>query len=247
MVYKMILHSEFIALVEAETPIVWPPDAKNWLIWKDPDAGKDGRQEKKGTTEDEMVGLHHWLNGCVFEQAPEVGDGQGSLACYSPWGCKRDRHEWVTEWENNSVLLCSVAKSCPTHYFMNSSIPGFPLLHCLLEFAQTCLLSQWCHPTISSSVAPFFSCLPSFPASGSFPMSQLFTSGDQSNGASASATVLSVNIQGWFPLGLTSLISLQSKGHSRVFNTTVWQHQFFDAQPSFSSSSHIHTWLLEKP
>ena len=71
--------------VEAETPIVWPPDAKNWLIWKDPDAGKDWRQEEKGTTGDEMVGWHHPFDGREFAQAPEVGDGQGSLACCSPW------------------------------------------------------------------------------------------------------------------------------------------------------------------
>ena len=73
---------------EAETPIRWPPDAKNWLIGKDPDAGKDWRQEEKGTTEDEMVGWHHRLNGHVFEQAPGVGDEQGSLACCCPWSCK---------------------------------------------------------------------------------------------------------------------------------------------------------------
>ena len=72
---------------EAEAPILWPPDAKNWLTGKDPDAGKDWRQEKR-TTEDETVGWHHWLNGHEFEQAPGVGDGQGSLACCSPWGCK---------------------------------------------------------------------------------------------------------------------------------------------------------------
>ena len=69
----------------ADAPILWQPDAKNWLIWKDPDAGKDWRQEEKGMTEDEMVGWHHWLNGHKFEQAPGVGDGQGSLACCSPW------------------------------------------------------------------------------------------------------------------------------------------------------------------
>ena len=74
--------------VEAEILILWPPDAKTWLIWKDPYAGKDWRQEKKGTTEDEMVGWHHQLNGHEFEQAPGVGDGQGSQACCSPWGCK---------------------------------------------------------------------------------------------------------------------------------------------------------------
>ena len=71
---------------EAEAPVLWPPDAKNWLIGKDPDAGKDWRQEEKGMTEDEMVGWHHWLSGPEFEQAPGVGDGQGSLVCCSPWG-----------------------------------------------------------------------------------------------------------------------------------------------------------------
>ena len=73
---------------EAETPILWPPDVKKWLIGKDPDAGKDWRQEEKGPTEDEMVGWHHWLNGHEFEYALRVGDGQGSLGCYSPWGHK---------------------------------------------------------------------------------------------------------------------------------------------------------------
>ena len=81
---------------EAEAPKIWPPDVKNWLIWKDPDAGKDWRQEK-GTTEDDMVGWHHWLNGHEFEQTPEVGDGQGSLVCCNPWGHKRVRHNWVIE------------------------------------------------------------------------------------------------------------------------------------------------------
>ena len=92
-------------------------------------------------------------------------------------------------------------------------------------------LSRWCHTPILSSVIPFSSCLQSFPASRSFPMSQLFTSGDQSIGASS---VLPMNIQGWFPLGLTGLISLQSKGFSRVLSsTTVWRCQFFGAQPFF--------------
>ena len=72
----------------AETPILWPPDGKSWLIWKDPDAGKDWGREEEGMTEDEMVGWHHQLEGHEFEQAPGVGDGQGSLACCSPWGCK---------------------------------------------------------------------------------------------------------------------------------------------------------------
>ena len=104
-----------------------------------------------------------------------------------------------------------------------------------------CPSSQWSHPTISSSVIPFSSCLQSFPASGSFPMNQFFASGDQSIGVSASASVLPMNIQDWFHLGLTGLISLLSKGLSRVFNTTVQKHQFFGAQLSLYSNSHIHT------
>ena len=81
---------------EAEAPIHWPPDAKNWLIWKDPDDGQDWRQEEKETTEDEMVGWHHQLDGKEFEQAPGVDDGQGSLACCSPWGIKdSDMTEWL--------------------------------------------------------------------------------------------------------------------------------------------------------
>ena len=107
-------------------------------------------------------------------------------------------------------------------------------------------LSQWCHPTILSSIVPFCSCLQSFPSSGSFPLSWLFASGGQSIGASAS--VLPKNIQNWFPLGLTGLISLQSKGVSRVFsNTTIQKHQFFITQPPLWFNSHIHTRLLEKP
>ena len=104
------------------------------------------------------------------------------------------------------------------------------------------------HPTISSSVIhPLLSCPQSFPVSGSFPMSWLFTSGVQNIGASALASVLSVTIQGWFPLVLTSLISLLSKGRSRVFsNTTIQKHQFVNSQPTFLSSFHMHTWLLEK-
>ena len=100
-------------------------------------------------------------------------------------------------------------------------------------YSNSCPSSRWCHPTISSSVDPFSSHLQSFPASGPFPMSQFFTSGGQSIGASASASVLPMNIQDWSPLGWTGWISLQSKGLSRVFsNATVQKHQFFGAQPS---------------
>ena len=108
-------------------------------------------------------------------------------------------------------------------------------------------LSWWCHPTISSSVIPFSSCPQSFPASVSFQMSQFFASGGQSIGVLTPTSVLPMNIQDWFPLGWTGWISLQSKGLSRVFsNTMVQKHQFFSAQLSLWSNSHIHTWLLEK-
>ena len=131
---------------------------------------------------------------------------------------------------------------------MNCSKPGLPVLHQLPELAQThCSWSRWCHPTTLYSIIPFSSCLQSFPASGSFPMSQFFASGGQSIGASASASVFPVNFQGWSSLGLTGLISLLSKGLSRVFSsTTAWKRQFLDTQPFLWSNSHIHTHLLAK-
>ena len=111
----------------------------------------------------------------------------------------------------------------------------FPLLSPRV-YSNSCALSQWCHLTISSSVAPFSSCPQSFPASGSFSMSRFFASGDQNIGAPASASVLSVVIQGWFSLGLTGLVFLQSKGLSRVFSsTTVWKHQLFGNSAFFMS------------
>ena len=108
-------------------------------------------------------------------------------------------------------------------------------------------LSQWCHPAISSSVIPFSSCPQSFPASKSFPVSQLFPWGGQSTGVSALASFLQKKSQGWSPLECTGWISLQSKGLSRVFSTTVQKNYFFSSQPSLESDSYIHTWLLEKP
>ena len=115
-------------------------------------------------------------------------------------------------------------------------------------YPNPCSLSRWCHPTISSSVVPFSSCLQSFPALGSSQMSQLFASSGQSIGVSASIAVPPMNTQDWSPLGWTGWISLQSKRLSRVFsNTTVLMHQFFGAQPSSQSNSHIHTWPQEKP
>ena len=109
-------------------------------------------------------------------------------------------------------------------------------------YSNSCPLSQWCHPAISSSVVPFSSCPQALPASGSFQVSQLFTWGGQSIGVSASASVLPMNTQDWSPLGWTGWITLRSKGLSRVFsNTTVQKHQFFGSQLSSQSNSHIHS------
>ena len=115
-------------------------------------------------------------------------------------------------------------------------------------YPNSCPLSWWCYPTISSSVVSFSSCPQSFLASGSFPMNQFFVSGGQSTGVSALASVLIKNAQDWFPLEWTGWISLQSKGLARVFaNTIVQKHQFFGTQLSAQSNSHSHTWPLEKP
>ena len=140
---------------------------------------------------------------------------------------------------NYMIQFSSVTQSCLTLCEpMDCSTLGFPVHHQILELAQTHILRWWCHQTISSSVIPFSSCLWSFPESGCFPMSQFFTSGGQSIGASASVSILRMNIQGWFPLGWTGLISLLSKGFSRVFSsTTIWRHKFFGAQPSSWSNS----------
>ena len=145
-------------------------------------------------------------------------------------------------------VVHSLRLSCPTLcYPMDCSTPGFPDLTISCSLLKLMSMSQWCHPTISSSVVPFSSWPQSLPSSESFPMSQLFTSGSQSIGVSALASVLPMNSQDWSPLGWTGWTSLQSKGLSRVFsNTTVQKHQFFGAQLSSQSNSHIHTWLLEK-
>ena len=154
------------------------------------------------------------------------------------------------------VLLQIFLMSIVLSSFSHSVRPSWPheLQHARLLWlslspgvcSNSCSLSQWCYLTISSSVSPFSSCPQSFPVSESFPISWFFTSGGQSI-ASVSASVLPMNIQGWFPLGLTGLIPLLSKGLSRVFSSTIWKHQFFGAQPSLQSSCHIHTWLLGKP
>ena len=189
----------------------------------------------------------------------------GLMPKMSAWSLKRPCHLLVEENTRSSCiwvsspgkLFCSLSNrvihivvvqllSCV--WLCNPidcSTPGFPVLHYLLEFAQTRPLNQCCYPTISSSVTPFC-CLQCLPASESFPMTLLFTSGGHS--IRASASVLPLNTQGWFPLGLTGFIYLLSKGFSSVFsNTTVQKHKFFGAQLSLWSNSHIHTWLLEKP
>ena len=148
---------------------------------------------------------------------------------------KKCNQHWLAKQKESSVHFSSVTQSDPTL----CSTPG--LQHTRLAspsstpgtYSNSCPLSRWCHSTISSSVILFSSCLQSFPASGSFQMSEFFTSGGQSIGVSTSTLVLPMNIQDWFPLGLTNLLSLQSKGLSRVFsNNVVWKHQFFSTQLS---------------
>ena len=157
--------------------------------------------------------------------------------------------KWLNSPTNTYMLLFSswaVSNSLWSHGLPHTSLPCPPLS--LRVCSKSCPLRPRCYLTISFSIIPFFSCPQSFPASGSFPKSRLFASGGQSIGASASASVLPMNIQGWFPLGLTGLISLLSKELSRVFSSTIIQkNQFFSAQPCSWPNSHIHTWPLERP
>ena len=175
----------------------------------------------------------------------------GTLASFLVFGhynpCEEDLGEEGGVPEGHLVQFTSVAQSCPTLYDpMDCSTPGFTVHHQLLELAQTHVHQvgdaiQPSHPL--SSPSPAFNL--SEP-SGSFPMSQFFASSGQSIGASASASVLPMNIQDWFPLRLTGWISLRSKGLSKVSNITVQKHQFFVTQLSLCSNSHMLTWLLEK-
>ena len=167
-------------------------------------------------------------------------------------GSQRVRQDWATS-TFSSHLLSSIQFS---RSVMSNSLWHHRQQHTRVPYpspttgprSNPCPLSWWCHPTISSSVVPFSSCLQSLPASGSFQMSQFFTSGGQSIGVSASESVLPMNTQDWSPLGWTGWISLQSKGLSRVFsNTTGQKHQFFQTRFCLQFNSHIHTWLLEKP
>ena len=147
--------------------------------------------------------------------------------------------EKILEWINSVQFSHPVVSDfLRTHGLQHARLP-YPS-PTPRAYSNSCPLSPWCHPTISSCVVPFSSHLQSFPASGSFPMSQFFTSGGQSIGVSASVSVLPMSIQDWFPLGWSGWISLQSKGLSRVFS--VQKHQFFGTQLYLWSNSHIHTW-----
>ena len=205
------------------------------LAWKIPWTEEPGQLQSMGWL---RVG-HGWATSlslsCIGEgngnplqcsclENPEVGGAWWAAVCGVVWS-----RTWLKRLSSSS----SSSPPCPT------PTPG---VH-----PNSCPLSWWCHPTISSSVVPFSSCPQSFLASGSFQMSQLFASGDQSIVVSASTSVLPMNTQDWSPLGWTGWISLQSKGPSRVFsNTTVQKHQFFGAQLSSQSNSHNHTWPQEK-
>ena len=163
---------------EADTPTLWPPDVKNQLVGKDPDAGKDWRQEERGMAEDEMVGWHHpqWWTWVWVVSGSWWWTGKPGVL--QSMGSQRVGHNWATElnWD--------------THNDRISMLISFTLV-----CSNSCLLSWWCYLTIPSSVAPFSFCLPSSSASRCFPNSQLFASGGQSIGTSASATVLPMNIQ----------------------------------------------------
>ena len=162
----------------------------------------------------------------------KLKESRGSYTCirqadFKSKACKKRQISFSSVQFSRSVVSDSLRPREPQHARppCPPPTPG--------AYPNSCPLSRWCHPTISSSVIPFSSCLQSFPASGSFPMSQLFASGGQSIGVSASTSVLPMNTQDRFPLGWTGWISLQSKGLSRVFsNTTVQKHQFFCAQLS---------------
>ena len=190
--------------------------------------------------------MYHWIMVYIHGLTAEyIFEDINLISLLSSAMCTRKHqyHIYI------AVQFSSVTQSCPNSLWPHglqqarppcpSPTPGV--------YSNSCPLSRWCHPIISSSVISF-SRLQCFPASGSFPVSQFFTSGGQSIGVSASTSVLPMNTQDWSLLGWSGWISLQSKGLSRVFsNTTVQKYQFFGAQPSSQSNSLIHTWPLENP
>jgi len=192
------------------------------------------------------------LEGCKgksrgWETCEEAVTGISKLHRESRSGDRILQHDKIQNcFEGGGGCHSVVSNSLQPHGLQHAKLPCPSLSPGVCS--NSCPSSRWCHPTISSSVVPFSSCLQSFPESGSFLMNQVFASGGQSIGTSALTSVLPMNIQDWFPLGLTGWISLQSKGLSRVFsNTTVQKHRIFGTQPSLWSNSYIHTWLLEKP
>ena len=191
-----------------------------------------------------LVNARHWL---LCMGANLTGD-----MC---WGFREPQSYWRNMPITNSIcyVVCSVPFSLSV---MSDSLPPHGLHHnraCSSSptpgaWANSCPSSRWLHPTISSSVILFSSCLQAFPVTGSFLVSQFFTLGGQSIGVSASASVLPMNIQDWFPLGWTVWISLLSRGFSRLFSSnTIRKHPFLSTQPSLWFNSHICTWLLENP
>ena len=171
--------------------------------------------------------------GRESEWIPGDDDGQGGLACCDSFSSV----------QFSRLVVSDSLQPHESQHTRPSCLSPTPRV-----YPNPCPSSRWCHPAISSCVAPFSSCPQSLPASESFPVSQLFASGGQSIGVSASASVLPMNTQDWSPLRWTGWISLQSKGLSRVFSSpTVQKYQFFGAQLALQSNSHIHTWPLEKP
>ena len=181
------------------------------------------------------VNVLSWPRGQYWSRS-WLGEGNGNPFQCSSLGNPMDRGGW-----QSTAHRVAKSRTQFSHWVVSDSLRPHGLQHARPPcpsptpgvYSNSCPLSWWCHPAISSSVIPFSSCLQSFPASGSFPMSQFFTSGGQSVGVSALTTVLPMNIQVWFPLGLTGLTLLQSKELSRVFsNTTVQKHQLFSTQLS---------------
>ena len=188
-----------------------------------------------------LTNYHTWEgnSGNTWFEAGNLGLATGELRQF----CRTDSYSVFSSVQ----FSCSVVSDSLRPHGLQHSRPPSPSSTPGV-YSNSCPLNQWCHPTISSSVIPFFSRLQSFQASRSFQMGQLFASGGQSIGVSASASVLPMNTQDWFPLWWTGWVSLHSNGPSRVFsNTTVQKHKFFGAQLSSQSNSNIHTWLLEKP